>query len=208
MLFFKLLTILSAAFLIYCFEDGKIVGGNDVNIARYPFVVSLNFFGWHICGGSIIGKRSVLTAAHCLQGVYPLYLTIYAGSRYRTLPMQRVPVLSAKIHEKYNRESIENDIAIIWLRFDLVFSRRILPVALPIQDEEVYPNTKAQILGWGRTEGDSGGPLVTSGKLAGIVSSRNFVTGLGKIPMSNLLPIIYSAKKDLIFKRIHTDHVL
>ncbi|GJQ76784.1 hypothetical protein Trydic_g12504, partial [Trypoxylus dichotomus] len=151
MLFVKLLTLLSLAFLIYCFEDGKIVGGTVVNISKYPFVISLNLNGSHICGGSIIGNRTVLTAAHCLENVSASQLTIYAGSKYRTLPRQKVPVQSIKIHERYNKTSLDNDIAILKLKFDLVFGRRVLPIALPAQNEEVRTNSNAQIFGWGYT---------------------------------------------------------
>lgn len=44
--------------------DGRIVGGNKINITEAPYQVSLQT-GTHICGGSIISSEWILTAAHC-----------------------------------------------------------------------------------------------------------------------------------------------
>lgn len=45
--------------------DGRIVGGVDIRIEEAPYQVSLQYFNEHMCGGSIISKSFVVTAAHC-----------------------------------------------------------------------------------------------------------------------------------------------
>lgn len=50
----------------------RVVGGKPATADQAPWQISLNAAGWfgesHICGGSLIGTRTVLTAAHCCDG--------------------------------------------------------------------------------------------------------------------------------------------
>lgn len=49
----------------------KIVGGSEASLGEFPhqvaFTTELNDGTHYICGGSIIHKRIILTAAHCVQ---------------------------------------------------------------------------------------------------------------------------------------------
>jgi secreted trypsin-like serine protease len=46
-------------------KDGRIVGGVAIDIRQAPYQVVLMRNGAHICGGSIIARSFVLSAAHC-----------------------------------------------------------------------------------------------------------------------------------------------
>lgn len=46
--------------------NGRIVGGQDADNNQFPYQISLRFENTHVCGGSIIDEKWVLTAAHCV----------------------------------------------------------------------------------------------------------------------------------------------
>lgn len=48
-------------------SDGRIVGGVAVDIVDYPWQLSLQEYGIHACGASIISSTWGLTAAHCVE---------------------------------------------------------------------------------------------------------------------------------------------
>jgi secreted trypsin-like serine protease len=57
--------------------QAKIVGGTAVPDGKYPFMVSLQadksnarLHRGHYCGGSLIDRNSVLTAAHCVSFIW------------------------------------------------------------------------------------------------------------------------------------------
>ena len=55
--------------------NGRIVGGEEAKVGEYPWLALLGFTnsnggftGWR-CGGALIGKQYILTAAHCVTGL-------------------------------------------------------------------------------------------------------------------------------------------
>ncbi|GFT08361.1 hypothetical protein NPIL_157511, partial [Nephila pilipes] len=47
-------------------REGKIVNGEEVKpLNKYPWIVPLNVGNLTVCGGALISRTFILTAAHC-----------------------------------------------------------------------------------------------------------------------------------------------
>ncbi|KAK5999220.1 Trypsin-1 [Cladobotryum mycophilum] len=135
----------------------EIVGGQDGNIIDFPYQVSLQLLGAHFCGGSIIGPKHIVTAAHCVWGWSPQHLNIRAGSDDSHDGGQLVHVSAINTHPNYSSVTIDSDIAILTLVNDLKFGPGVEPIGLAdagagLPDE----GTPCVVSGWGGLW--SGGP--------------------------------------------------
>lgn len=62
----------------------QIIGGNNAPDGLYPYQVSLRNSknNMHFCGGAIISKNFIITAAHCLNQYVYSYHFFLSGSKY------------------------------------------------------------------------------------------------------------------------------
>lgn len=132
--------------------NGRIVNGTAVSVLDYPYQISMNHFGSHRCGGSIITAKIIVTAAHCVRGSIRRFTAVRAGSSNHTGGGVLVPVRRALEHEDYNVPyGTNNDIGLLFLETALTFRRNLRPVRLP-QPFEPVPLAIANISGWGTLE--------------------------------------------------------
>lgn len=134
-------------------SDGRIVGGEDVEIENVPYQVSVLVRGRHECGGSIISDYWVLTAAHCTQLAQRMY-SVRAGTVWKNQGGTIYEVDKVINHEDYQLilNFPMNDIALLRLATPFVFSEACQPIGLPNKGEKVEPETPTVVTGWGETK--------------------------------------------------------
>ncbi|UJR24648.1 hypothetical protein I4U23_006022 [Adineta vaga] len=134
-------------------SKARIVGGIHAHPNSWPWQVRLQL-GNGLCGGSLIDSRHVLTAAHCFQS--PLSLSTYyafVGMHDINKPVyaeQRIGVERVFLHEQYNTNTQENDVAIIRLATPVTVSDKINFICLP-GPEAIAANETVWVAGWGTT---------------------------------------------------------
>lgn len=99
-------------------DDGRIVGGEEVEPYSIPYQVSFQGDGplgrGHFCGGSVYDETHVITAAHCCKGAFNTL--IVAGEHNLTEAEGREQVRSVTdmlVHPNYTPYT--NDICILTL---------------------------------------------------------------------------------------------
>ncbi|KAJ5328891.1 trypsin-like cysteine/serine peptidase domain-containing protein [Penicillium brevicompactum] len=131
-------------------EEG-IVGGSNAGTGEFPYQVSIQTTS-HKCGGSIIDKDHILTAAHCVDGLSAQKLKVRAGSNQHASGGKLVKVAQITQHSEYDANTIKNDIAVLRLASSLEFGSSISAVELPSSAEETpETGTRCSVTGWGST---------------------------------------------------------
>ena len=61
------------------FSTARIINGVEVIPNSWPWIVSLQNYAGHFCGGSVISDQWVVTAAHCCSGFDASDITVVVG---------------------------------------------------------------------------------------------------------------------------------
>ncbi|XP_019893388.1 serine protease 1 [Musca domestica] len=140
--------------------EGRITNGRDAAVGQFPYQVGLSLkvsstsSSW--CGGSLIGNRWVLTAAHCTDGISSI--TVYLGATVRTSPevTHTVSKSDVIIHANWNSKTLKNDISLIKIP-SVTYTSKIKAVKLPAiaSSYSTYAGDTAVASGWGRTSDSS-----------------------------------------------------
>ncbi|WP_184728882.1 S1 family peptidase [Saccharopolyspora phatthalungensis] len=121
-----------------------ILGGHDAT-ERYDWMASLQRGGNHSCGASLIDKKWVLTAAHCVQNTAPADLGLRIGSPNHTTGGTEVGVSKIVVHPDYATKNPNGDLAL--LKLDRAVSQKPVKIA----NDSGATNTPSRIIGWGLT---------------------------------------------------------
>lgn len=130
--------------------ESRVVNGNSTNIEQFPWIVSMQYYGSHRCGGSIITTSRILTAAHCTVNISPSSLSIRAGSTDSQTGGQLIAVARYTNHALYNPTTLENDISVMVLESPLnTEPATVSIIPLPMQGAAVSTGITANVAGWG-----------------------------------------------------------
>ncbi|XP_071561325.1 chymotrypsin-1-like [Temnothorax nylanderi] len=147
-------------------EPEAIVGGQLAVPGEFPHQVSLRLDGFgHVCGGSIIAPTKILTAAHCVEAVYPPYRNFkVATGSIDSMGGELHTVKTIVVHPEYfgkvlgEEDAWKNDIAVITLKSPIEYNKYQSPIALTTYKPSAEQT--ATLSGWGRTS--TGGSLARS----------------------------------------------
>ncbi|NXK98179.1 PRS55 protease, partial [Formicarius rufipectus] len=130
--------------------------GTSVMSGEFPWHVSIQSHGRHICGGTIISALWILTAAHCFSKDLPRDLTVIVGGNL-SVPLEEHKPDSLILHENFSPVSMANDIALILLSSPIEFSKEKTPVCLPFMSD-IHTWQLCWAAGWGSTSEADAGP--------------------------------------------------
>uniref|UniRef100_A0A8C6YDS4 Peptidase S1 domain-containing protein n=1 Tax=Naja naja TaxID=35670 RepID=A0A8C6YDS4_NAJNA len=136
-----------------------VVGGIDTMPGTWPWMVSIRTpfkSGYqHTCGGSLIGPRWILTAAHCFRDIRHLTnWELVFGTNKLSHPGPDAEVRFPKRvvqHENYQPRQQINDIALVELDDPVKCTDYIQPACLPDSSVDVSSMAHCYIAGWGYT---------------------------------------------------------
>nr|XP_005170582.2 granzyme-like protein 1 [Danio rerio] len=124
--------------------------GTEAKPHSRPYMVSLQINSQHICGGSLISKEFVLTAAHCWDKDDVLTVVTGAHDLRKKAIYNTFKVTSYIPHPDYNSYTLENDIMLLKLKTKVRLSNSVGLISLPRNGEDLKADTLCSIAGWGR----------------------------------------------------------
>uniref|UniRef100_A0A673H8Z4 Trypsin-like n=1 Tax=Sinocyclocheilus rhinocerous TaxID=307959 RepID=A0A673H8Z4_9TELE len=171
---------------------------SDATAGSWPWQVSIHStaFGGHFCGGSLINKDWVLSAAHCFQRyeTFPMHsslgtIRIYLGrqSQSGSNPNEVLRTASVINHPDYYDPTHDNDIALLKLSSSVTFTNYIRPVCLAAAGSKYAAGTETWVTGWGALQSGGSSPDKLQEVMIPVVSSSDCDDAYGGGITSNMI---------------------
>ncbi|TRY80258.1 hypothetical protein TCAL_09442 [Tigriopus californicus] len=188
----------------------RILNGTCSKYGDHPWIAQIQirdpsnpeFDFKHHCGGTIISKDHILSAAHCFQGHHHSYMRVVIGQNHLDKTEDNelaFDVQDVLLHPDWDSPKLgrySNDIAVLKIRrkggsVGISFSDNVAPACLPSSDTWFEPGMECIIAGWGKTEAGSADegalclqtaavPLINTRECREMysISNRNIVDGM------------------------------
>jgi secreted trypsin-like serine protease len=187
-------------------DGSKIIGGSTVSISSFPWQIFL-ISGNYQCGGTIINKKWILTAAHCVKDkttnetISPTLMIVRVGANNPYNGTGKpYSVSQVYPHESYNPSTYLNDIALLKLKDSINFAN-----ATPIKMVTTYdaangmidPGVLSTVSGWGLTSVNPQIlPLTLQAVSLPIVYPSNAEAIFGSVPVTDIIAGYHNGGKD------------
>ncbi|NP_001079421.1 complement factor I S homeolog precursor [Xenopus laevis] len=142
----------------------RVIGGTNAVKNQFPWQVAIKDGTSVNCGGIYIGGCWVLTAAHCVRANQPqrylIILELLDRLSYDK-DIDSFPVKSVLVHESYNPNTYENDIALLEVKNIynnpkcMQTDNNMVPACVPWSPFQFRTGDTCTVSGWGREKGMS-----------------------------------------------------
>ncbi|CAL4144117.1 unnamed protein product, partial [Meganyctiphanes norvegica] len=150
--------------------DERIANGSPTIQGQYPWMVHLSYFSsFHrepvSCGGTLVSKIWVLTAAHCFRFLDSnRNVIVLIGFTDKTHQVPGASVFSITrsniiTHGGFTNETLSHDIAIVRLPEEVTLSNIIQPICIGT-NQQIPFGGKATASGWGLLSPDGDAPNI------------------------------------------------
>lgn len=123
-----------------------------MNITQAPWTVSLQtrFGANQYCGGTIIGRRWILTAGHCATR----FTNVRVGATHKYDDGLLMRVKKQYTHKRYTFGESDYDYGLLQLVEDLEFNERVQPIEMLNTGDapSIEDGTMCLVTGWGKTQ--------------------------------------------------------
>ncbi|XP_066971123.1 serine proteinase stubble-like isoform X2 [Macrobrachium rosenbergii] len=132
----------------------RISGGLDASPHSHPWIAVLFNSHKQFCGGSLIDRTHILTAAHCVAHMSQVdiqNLRVRLGAhniRQQERTVQEYKVARVVRHKDYDSRRLYNDVAMLTLETAVRYNSKVRPVCLD-SSSNTYEGDMVTVAGWG-----------------------------------------------------------